>query len=159
MDRVVSLVLLTLFILSLAITAEACYQEASNPGTIVIRDNWFIHPSRCTCGRRSDLDRWVFHARLYPATLPSTVLSALVEDKVYPDPYAGTNLRSIPGATYPVFEDFSNIPMPPASPFRQSWWYRTEFKRPAEYSGKTIKSCRSLAGQLFFPCCLGKRAR
>ena len=28
--------------------------------------------------------------------------------------------------------------MPPASPFRQSWWYRTEFKLPPEYSGKTV---------------------
>ena len=26
--------------------------------------------------------------------------------------------------------------MPPASPFRQSWWYRTEFKPSPEYSGK-----------------------
>ena len=74
----------------------------------------------------------------YPATLPSTVLSALVEDKVYPDPYIGTNLRSVPGTTYPIFEDFSNIKMPPNSPFRQSWWFRTEFKLPPEYTGKTI---------------------
>jgi exo-1,4-beta-D-glucosaminidase len=28
--------------------------------------------------------------------------------------------------------------MPPTSPFRQSWWYRTEFKLPEEYKGKTI---------------------
>lgn len=74
----------------------------------------------------------------YPAKVPSTVLSALVEDQVYPDPYTGMNLRSIPGTTYPIFEDFSNLLMPPASPFRQSWWYRTEFNLPAEYKGKTI---------------------
>ena len=37
----------------------------------------------------------------YPATLLCTVLSALVEDKIYPDPYVGMNLRSIPGTTYP----------------------------------------------------------
>ena len=65
-------------------------------------------------------------------------MSALVEDKVYPDPYTGMNLRSIPGTTYPIFEDFSIIPMPPTSPFRQSWWYRTEFKLPPDYNGKTI---------------------
>ena len=28
--------------------------------------------------------------------------------------------------------------MAPDSPFRHSWWYRTEFKLPAEYKGKTI---------------------
>ena len=60
------------------------------------------------------------------------------QDRVYSDPYTGVNLRSIPGTTYPIFEDFSNVPMPPASPFRQSWWYRTEFKLPPEYSGKTV---------------------
>jgi exo-1,4-beta-D-glucosaminidase len=65
-------------------------------------------------------------------------LSALVEDKVYPDPYVGMNLRSIPGTNYAIFEDFSNVQMPPSSPFRQSWWYRTEFKLPAEYKGKTL---------------------
>ena len=47
-------------------------------------------------------------------------------------------MRSIPGTTYPIFEDFSNIPMPPGSPFRKPWWYRTEFKLPPDYNGKTI---------------------
>ena len=61
-----------------------------------------------------------------------------MKDKVYPDPYTGMNLRSLPGTTYPVFDDFSNIMMPPSSPFRQSWWYRTEFNLPKEYSGKTL---------------------
>jgi exo-1,4-beta-D-glucosaminidase len=28
--------------------------------------------------------------------------------------------------------------MPPESPFRHSWWYRTEFKLPDEYKGKTL---------------------
>ena len=65
-------------------------------------------------------------------------MSALVEDKVYPDPYTGVNLCSIPGTTYPIFEGFSNVPMPPASPFRQAWWYRTGFKIPPSYSGKTV---------------------
>ena len=74
----------------------------------------------------------------YPATVPTTVLSALVTDQVYPDPYTGMNLRSIPGTTYPIFEDFSNIMMPPDSPFRQAWWYCTEFALPAEFSGKTL---------------------
>jgi len=74
----------------------------------------------------------------YPATVPTTVVSALVKDQVYPDPYTGMNLRSIPGTTYPIFEDFSNILMAPDSPFRQAWWYRTEFTLPPEFSGKTL---------------------
>ncbi len=63
----------------------------------------------------------------YGATVPSTVLAALVENKVYPDPYFGMNLRSIPGTTYPVGTNFNRIPMPADSPFAVSWWYRKEF--------------------------------
>lgn len=56
---------------------------------------------------------------------------ALVAAGVYPDPYFGMNLRAIPGETYPIGEQFSNLPMPDDSPFRASWWYRTEFSLPA----------------------------
>jgi exo-1,4-beta-D-glucosaminidase len=104
-----------------------------------LRDNWFIQPSADGPADGAAISAVGFPTRgWYPATLPSTVLSALVEDKVYPDPYTGMNLRSIPGTTYPIFEDFSNIPMPPNSPFRQPWWFRTEFKLPTEYSGKSL---------------------
>jgi exo-1,4-beta-D-glucosaminidase len=74
----------------------------------------------------------------YRASVPSTVLAALVADGVYQDPYFGMNLRSIPGTSYPIGQNFSNLPMPPDSPFRVSWWYRTEFKLPADYQGKTL---------------------
>ncbi|MGO9263133.1 MAG: glycoside hydrolase family 2 protein [Bryobacteraceae bacterium] len=74
----------------------------------------------------------------YPATLPSTVLHALVESHVYPDPYFGMNLRSIPGASYPISTNFSNLQMPPDSPFRHSWWYRASFQLDATYKGKTV---------------------
>ena len=56
----------------------------------------------------------------YPTSVPSTVLAALVENGVYPDPYFGTNLKSIPDLT------------------GSSWWYRTEFELPQECENKTI---------------------
>jgi len=74
----------------------------------------------------------------YNATLPTTVFHALVESRVYADPYTGTNLRSVAGVTYPIGFNFSNAPMPPESPFRRPWWYRTEFKLPPDYRGKTV---------------------
>jgi exo-1,4-beta-D-glucosaminidase len=72
------------------------------------------------------------------ASVPSTVLAALVGNGLYPDPYFGMNLRSIPGATYPIAKNFSNLPMPEDSPFRVPWWYRTEFTIPADFQGKTV---------------------
>lgn len=76
--------------------------------------------------------------RWYPTTVPSTVVGALVENKVYPDPFVGQNLRLIPGCSYPIGANFSNLPMPEDSPFRSSWWYRTEFHLPASYAGKNV---------------------
>jgi len=68
----------------------------------------------------------------HPARVPTTVVSALVSDGTYPDPYSGMNLRGIPGASYPIGENFSNLPMPADSPFAVPWWYRSEFTLPAK---------------------------
>src|SRR5208282_3309314 len=68
----------------------------------------------------------------------STVVASLVADKTYPDPAFGVNLRSIPGATYPIGANFSLLPMPKDSPFGCSWWYRTEFRLPENYDGRHI---------------------
>jgi exo-1,4-beta-D-glucosaminidase len=74
----------------------------------------------------------------YPTEVPSTVLAALVANEVYTDPYVGMNLRDIPGTAYPIGANFSNLPMPLDSPFRSSWWFRTEFSLPASYDGRRI---------------------
>ena len=75
----------------------------------------------------------------YPTSVPATVLAALVQNKVYPDPFFGMNLRSIPGTSYPIGRNFSALPMPPDSPFRVAWWYRTEFQVPASMRGKHVQ--------------------
>jgi exo-1,4-beta-D-glucosaminidase len=63
-------------------------------------------------------------------SVPSTVLAAQVAGGVLPDPYYGDNLRKIPGTSYPIGHNFSNLPMPADSPYACSWWYRTEFTAP-----------------------------
>src|SRR5271163_3634047 len=47
------------------------------------------------------------------------------------------NLRQYPGVSYPIGFNFSNIPMPPDSPYAVSWWYRKEFTLLGLFSGKT----------------------
>ena len=74
----------------------------------------------------------------YPAAVPSTIVGTLVDDKVYPDPLVDKNLRLIPGCTYPIGANFSNLPMPEDSPFRVSWWYRTQFRLPESDRGKNV---------------------
>src|SRR6202140_237903 len=68
--------------------------------------------------------------------IPSTVVGALVTDKTYPDPNYGTNLKSFPGMDYSSKSFFANQDMPKDSPFRCSWWFRTEFSLPAGYGRK-----------------------
>jgi exo-1,4-beta-D-glucosaminidase len=65
------------------------------------------------------------------------VVAALVADKTYPDPNYGTNLQSIPGMNYSKDSYFGIQDMPAGSPFRCSWWYRTEFTLPAEQTPRT----------------------
>lgn len=72
------------------------------------------------------------------ATVPSTVLAAQVAAGQVPDPFFGKNLRAIPGTTYPIAENFANLPMPADSPYASSWWYRTEFATPAKPPGGRV---------------------
>jgi len=74
----------------------------------------------------------------YTVTVPTTVVSALGKNKVLPDPFFGMNLRQFPGVGYPIGANFSNLPMPPDSPYLIPWWYRKTFTLPADYKRKTI---------------------
>lgn len=74
----------------------------------------------------------------YSVDVPTTVVAALVKHKVLPDPHFGMNLRKFPGVSYAIGENFSNVAMPPDSPFAVPWWYRKAFVLPASYKGKTL---------------------
>jgi len=67
----------------------------------------------------------------YPTSVPKTVLAALVDNGVYPDPYYGMNLKSIPGYKPGMWHV-----MAPDSPFRDTWWYRKEFSVPDTLAGR-----------------------
>jgi len=98
-----------------------------------LRDGWSIH-SACSLQGGGDaiaaagfsVDGWL------KTPVPSTVLAAQASAGIVPDPYYGDNLRQIPGTSYPIGHNFSNLPMPADSPYRCGWWYRTEFAAPAD---------------------------
>jgi exo-1,4-beta-D-glucosaminidase len=71
-------------------------------------------------------------------TVPNTVVGTLVDDKTYPDPTYGTNLKNLPGMNYSSATFFALQDMPEGSPFKCSWWWRTEFNLPAPASGKHL---------------------
>ncbi|MCR8560731.1 beta galactosidase jelly roll domain-containing protein [Mucilaginibacter sp. BJC16-A38] len=78
-----------------------------------------------------------------PVKVPSTVLTGLVANKIYPDPYQGLNNMLIPDASDQFnkeynLEQFSHLPNDP-NPWKKPYWYRTTFKVPAGDKGKTFQ--------------------
>ena len=124
----------------IALAAATCRLAASGPASkIELTEGWAIQSSASTADK-GDVLSTAGHATSgwYPTSVPSTVFAALVQNHVYPDPYFGMNLRSIPGVNYPIGQNFSNIEMPADSPFRPSWWYRTEFTLPKTPRGQHL---------------------
>src|SRR5580658_2463904 len=76
----------------------------------------------------------------FPVTVPCTVLTGLVANKVYPDPYIGMNNMLIPDADDSFnktwhLEQYSHMPGEP-NPWKKPYWYRTTFSVPAADKGK-----------------------
>jgi exo-1,4-beta-D-glucosaminidase len=112
---------------------------AAEPSRLELTAGWAVESSAKTAAGGEALSTPGFDAGTWHrASMPATVVSALVADGTWPDPYVGRNLRSIPGATYPVGDNLSVLPMPEDSPFRVPWWYRTEFELPAAMRGRTL---------------------
>src|SRR5438552_2937330 len=74
----------------------------------------------------------------HKTTVPNTVVGTLVNDKTYPEPMVGTNLKNFPGMNYPSVSFFANQDMPEGSPFQCAWWWRNEFDLPAAFARKTV---------------------
>ncbi len=74
----------------------------------------------------------------HSAEIPGTVVGALVTDKTLPDPNYAMNLKQFPGIVLGGDRPFSNGDMPPDSPYRCSFWFRTEFATPHEYANNLV---------------------
>ena len=112
---------------------------AQTSSKLRLADGWMLQSSSKVDQSGETLSKAGFQPRgWYPVSVPTTVVSALVKHKVLPDPMFGMNLRQFPGVSYPIGANFSNLPMPPDSPYLVSWWYRKTFTLPADYKGKTV---------------------
>jgi len=79
----------------------------------------------------------------YPVNVPSTVLTGLVANKVYPDPYQALNNMRIPDASDEFnkqynLEKYSHLSGNP-NPWKKPYWYRTTFVVPAGDKGKIFQ--------------------
>jgi exo-1,4-beta-D-glucosaminidase len=138
--RLAHLILLPLFGTQL-LTASFAQESVHTIGSdeLALHDHWTLQSSA-----KVDADGDIIStpgfvpSGWHEATVPTTVVAALVKDSTLPDPYFAMNLRQFPGIAYPIGANFSNIAMPADSPYAVPWWYRTQFAVPASYAGKTI---------------------
>lgn len=76
----------------------------------------------------------------FPVKVPCTVLTGLVANNIYPDPYSGLNNMLIPDASDEFnrmyeLEKYSHLPGHP-NPWKKPYWYRTSFYVPEEDRGR-----------------------
>jgi beta-galactosidase/beta-glucuronidase len=79
----------------------------------------------------------------FPVKVPSTVLTGLVANKIYPSPYLGLNNMLIPDASDKFNKEYnlgqySFIPNV-TNPWNKPYWYRTNFKVSASDRGKVFQ--------------------
>jgi len=112
--------------------------RAGEPSKTYLHKDWQIQSSCEVKASAAEISAPGFDATgWHHSDIPSTVVGALVADKTYPDPDYGVNLKSFPGMNYSSKSFFANQDMPKDSPFRCSWWFRTEFTPPADADHKT----------------------
>jgi exo-1,4-beta-D-glucosaminidase len=122
-----------------AVGQDAAKSRADAEGMLILHDGWTLQTSAKVEAKGEVISTPKFSPHdWHEATVPTTVVAALVKDKTFPDPFFAMNLRDFPGMNYPIGGNFSNIAMAPDSPFAVSWWYRKAFTVPASYKGKVV---------------------
>ena len=122
------------YLLTLICLIACCSSAAFAEQKLLLRDDWRLQSSAKITATGQTLSKPGFASSDWHATsVPSTVLAALVAGGVYPDPYYGDNLKSIPG-----YRDGRWLAMHEDSPFWPAWWYRTEFVVPDGFRARNI---------------------
>ena len=126
-------------LLCFAAFARIAGAQDNSGGLLELKKGWSLQSSAKVVGNGAAFSKAGFAAEgWYTTAVPTTVVGALVDFRAYPDPYFSDNLRHYPGMSYKIGENFSNEDMAKDSPFRVSWWYRTEFTVPSAWAGRSV---------------------
>lgn len=120
--------------------------NAQSPGVKQVKLSSFqLQSSAVISAKGSELSSASYHSPVYwfPVKVPSTVLTGLVANHIYPDPYKGMNNMYIPDASDEFnkqynLEQYSYLAGEP-NPWKKPYWYRTTFTVPAGDKGKTFQ--------------------
>jgi len=111
-------------------------------GSVLLRHNWKVISSLKAGNDGAKLSNPETDTKAWAKTsVPATVLTTLVRNGLYPNPYVGINNMLIPDASDEYNSDykllkFSHIPN--TNPWKDPYWYRNEFTVPAGFKGKMI---------------------
>ena len=129
--------------LILLITVQTFSQSGSVKQVKLI--NFDLQSSALITASGEELSTPEYNSKVYwfPVQVPSTVLTGLVANGVYPDPYSGLNNMLIPDASDEFnkkydLEKFSYLPNDP-NPWKNPYWYRTAFKVPSADNGRCFQ--------------------
>lgn len=111
-------------------------------GAVLLRGNWWVQSSETAGSDGARLSSpGVGKAGWAATSLPATVLTALVRNGVYPNPYVELNNTRIPDAHdgfNAAFDLLKYSHIPGKNPWSKPYWFRTSFAAPARYAGKRV---------------------
>jgi hypothetical protein len=109
---------------------------------VLLRNDWMVISSLLAGNNGASISKEKKDLREWQKTsLPATVLTVMVRNGLYPNPYLDLNNMKIPDLS-DEFNDkydlirFSHIKG--KNPWQSPYWYRTTFNIPENYSGKKI---------------------
>ncbi|MBN2244801.1 MAG: glycoside hydrolase family 2, partial [Candidatus Aminicenantes bacterium] len=108
--------------------------------TIHLKDNWAVKSAYLIKESGEVISAINFKTESwFKTSVPTTVLTALVKNGVYPDPYIGMNNMKIPDASEEFNQKydlgrFTHLP-DGRNPWLDPYWFRTEFTLPEELKG------------------------
>ena len=138
-----SAVMVFVFALAQCVLVLSAFAQEVGPRStepkLILHEGWTLQTSAKVEAKGEVISTPQFSPQgWHSATVPTTVVAALVKDKTFPDPFFATNLREYAGMNYPIGGNFSNIAMAPDSPYAVSWWYRKQFTPPDTFANKTV---------------------
>src|SRR6201996_5269322 len=127
---------LILFIAGINLLSADYLRAQNGPVKQVKLINFDLQSSALIGNPGEELSTLHYRSKAYwfPVKVPSTVLTGLVTNHIYPDPYQGLNNMLIPDASEQFnkdykLEQYSFLPNDP-NPWKKPYWYRTKFTVP-----------------------------
>ena len=111
-------------------------------GAQLLRSGWKVKSSVEVGMNGAQLSRNGVNTKNWAATsLPATVLTALVRNGIYPNPYTALNNMRIPDSNDEYNKDYNLLKyshIKGKNPWKNAYWFRNEFVVPKTFSGKNL---------------------